>query len=142
MNIADTDAAGAEKLPLAEEQAHLEKRRVVTGRVRVHTEVDVSDQAISEELTADHISVRRVPINRYVETAPGIRTEGELTIIPVLEEVLVVQTKLLLKEEVHIERNVTTEIVTATVPVRKQRHQTSRRSLTIQDYRQEHPCGQ
>ena len=85
MNIADTDAAGAEKLPLAEEQAHLEKRRVVTGRVRVHTEVDVSDQAISEELTADHISVRRVPINRYVETAPGIRTEGELTIVPVLE---------------------------------------------------------
>src|SRR3954468_4870961 len=121
MNIADTDAAGAEKLPLAEEQAHLEKRRVVRGRVRVHTEVDVSDEAICEELTADHISVRRVPINRYVETAPGIRTEGELTIIPVLEEVLVVQTKLVLKEEIHIQRTVTTKNVTESVPVRKQR---------------------
>jgi len=85
MNIADSDAAGTEKLPLAEEQAHLEKRRVVTGRVRVHTEVDVLDQAVSGELTAEDVSVRRVPIGRYVETAPGIRTEGELTIVPVLE---------------------------------------------------------
>jgi len=102
MNIVDSVAAGAEKLPLAEEQAHLEKRRVVTEKVRVHTEVDVLEQAISGELTADHVSVRRVPIDRYVETAPG-------------------EKKLLLKEEVHIERNVTTEIVTQTVPVRKQR---------------------
>jgi len=121
MNIVDSVAAGAEKLPLAEEQAHLEKRRVVTEKVRVHTEVDVLEQAISGELTADHVSVRRVPIDRYVETAPGIRTEGEFTIIPVLEEVLVVEKKLLLKEEVHIQRTLTTETVTQTVPVRKQR---------------------
>lgn len=122
MNIADSDAAGTEKLPLAEEQAHLQKRRVVTGRVRVHTEVDVLDQAVSGELTAEDVSVRRVPINRYVEeTAPGIRTEGELTIIPVLEEVLVVQTKLVLKEEIHIQRTRTTKNVTESVPVRKQR---------------------
>jgi uncharacterized protein (TIGR02271 family) len=122
MNIADSDAAGTEKLPVAEEQAHLQKRRVVTGRVRVHTEVDVLDQAVRGELTAEDVSVRRVPINRYVEeTAPGIRTEGELTIIPVLEEVLVVQTKLVLKEEIHIQRTRTTKNVTESVPVRKQR---------------------
>src|SRR3954447_26808491 len=121
MNIVDSVAAGAEKLPLAEEQAHLEKRRVVTEKVRVHTEVDVLEQAISGELTANHVSVRRVPIDRYVETAPGIRTEGEFTIIPVLEEVLVVEKKLLLKEEVHVQRTLTTETVTQTVTVRKQR---------------------
>src|SRR3954453_23738612 len=121
MHTSGSDAAETEKLPLAEEQAYLKKRRVVTGRVRVHTEVDVLDQAISGELTAEDVSVRRVPINRYVETAPGIRTEGEVTIIPVVEEVLVVQTKLLLKEEIHIQRTVTTETVTQTVPVRKQR---------------------
>jgi len=121
MHAADNDAAGTEKLPLAEEEAHLEKRRVVTGRVRVHTEVDVLDKAVSGELTAEDVSVRRVPINRYVETPPGIRTEGELTIVPILEEVLVVQTKLLLKEEIHIQRTVTRETVIQTVPVRRQR---------------------
>jgi len=65
--------------------------------------------------------VQRVPINRYVEVAPGIRSEGELTIIPVLEEVLVVERKLLLKEEIHVQRTVTKETVTQNVPVRKQR---------------------
>src|SRR5215212_6115600 len=116
MDRSDSDAAGIEKLSLAEENAHVEKRRIITGRVRVHTAVDVVDQVISEELTAE-----RVAVNRYVETAPSIRTEGELTIIPVLEQVLVVQTKLLLKEEIHIRRSVTKETVTETVPVRKQR---------------------
>jgi stress response protein YsnF len=121
MDRSDSDAAGIEKLSLAEENAHVEKRRVITGRVRVHTAVDVVDQVISEELTAERMAVDRVAVNRYVETAPSIRTEGELTIIPVLEQVLVVQTKLLLKEEIHIRRSVTKETVTETVPVRKQR---------------------
>ncbi|MFL6819007.1 MAG: YsnF/AvaK domain-containing protein [Bradyrhizobium sp.] len=121
MDRSDSDAAGIEKLSLAEENAHVEKRRIITGRVRVHTAVDVVDQVISEELTAERMAVDRVAVNRYVETAPSIRTEGELTIIPVLEQVLVVQTKLLLKEEIHIRRSVTKETVTETVPVRKQR---------------------
>jgi stress response protein YsnF len=121
MDQQDNGADGVEKLSLAEEQAHIRKRRVVTGKVRVHTVVDVMNEAVTEELAADHVSVSRVPVNRYVETAPGIRTEGELTVIPVLEEVLVVETKLLLKEEIHIQRTVTTETVSETVPVRKQR---------------------
>src|SRR5215212_247932 len=121
MDRSDIDAAGVEKVPLAEEHAQFEKHRVVTGKVRVHTVVDVLDQPISEELTAERIAVQRVPINRYVEVAPGIRNEGELTIIPVLEEVLVVERKLLLKEEIHVQRTVTKETVSQTVPVRKQR---------------------
>jgi len=109
------------KLPLTEEQIHIEKRRVTTGKVRVQTMVDVSDELVTQELTAERVAVSRVPVNRYVEIAPQIRTEGELTIIPILQEVLVVERKLLLKEEIHIQRTVTTELVTETVPVRKQR---------------------
>jgi len=121
MDRQENDPGGSKKLLLAEEHAQIDKRRVVTGKVRVHTVVDVTDETVTDELAADHVQVSRVPINRYVETAPGIRTEGVLTVIPVLEEVLVVQTKLLLKEEIHIERTVSTETVTQTVPVRKQR---------------------
>jgi len=121
MDRQENDPGWPKKLPLAEEHARIDKRQVVTGKVRVHTVVDVTDETVTDELAADHVQVSRVPIDRYVETAPGIRTEGGLTIIPVLEEVLVVQTKLLLKEEIHIERTVSTETVTQTVPVRKQR---------------------
>jgi stress response protein YsnF len=45
-------------------------------------------------------------MGRIVETAPEIRTEGDVTILPVVEEVLVVEKRLVLKEELHIRRRV------------------------------------
>ena len=45
-----------------------------------------------------------MPIDRQVDVAPKIRIEGDLTIVPVLEEILVVEKRLILKEEVHIRR--------------------------------------
>jgi stress response protein YsnF len=62
-----------------------------------------------------------VPIDRLVDVAPAIRTEGDVTIIPVVEEILVVETKLVLKEEVHIRRTLTKETVEQSVTLRKQR---------------------
>ena len=55
------------------------------------------------------VEVTRVPIDKVVETAPEIRTDGDVTIVPVLEEVLVVEKRLVLKEELHIRRRVETE---------------------------------
>jgi len=47
--------------------------------------------------------VERKEINRYVDTAPpAIRQEGDVTIISVMKEVLVVEKRLMLVEEVHI----------------------------------------
>jgi stress response protein YsnF len=45
-------------------------------------------------------------MGRMVETAPEIRTESDVTILPVVEEVLVVEKRLVLKEELHIRRRV------------------------------------
>jgi stress response protein YsnF len=44
-----------------------------------------------------------------------------VTIIPVLEEVLVVERRLLIKEELRITRHVTRELVETPVPIRRQR---------------------
>jgi hypothetical protein len=41
-------------------------------------------------------------IDRGVDVAPEVRVEGNVTIIPVLEEVLVVEKRLVLKEKLHI----------------------------------------
>jgi stress response protein YsnF len=43
-----------------------------------------------------------VPVNRVVEGPIPVRYEGDTMVVSVLEEVLVVGTRLLLKEEVHI----------------------------------------
>ena len=47
--------------------------------------------------------MRRVPMNRVVKGPVAVRREGSVTIVPVLEEVPVVTTQLVLKEELHIE---------------------------------------
>lgn len=112
--------AGEETLPLVEEVLNVEKQQT-TRKVRVHTKLEIVDERIEEELTTEQVFVTRKTVNAYVDAAPTIRTVGDLTIIPVLEEVLVLEKKLLLKEEIHIQQKEIRETVVETVPVRKQR---------------------
>ena len=118
--IKHADPAGEEKLPLVEEVLSVEKQQT-TRKVRVHTKLEIVDERIEEELTTEQVFVTRKTVNTYVDAAPTIRTIGDLTIIPVLEEVLVLEKKLLLREEIHIQRKEIRETVVETVPVRKQR---------------------
>jgi stress response protein YsnF len=50
-----------------------------------------------------------------------VRTEGDVTILPILEEVLVVEKRLVLKEELHIRRHLARENVEVPVTLRKER---------------------
>jgi len=110
-----------EILPLVEETATVEKREIVTGKVWVRTVTEALEELTKANLQSDTVEVTRVPIDKVVDTAPVIRTEGDLTIVPVLEEVLVVTKQLVLKEELHIRRRVETEAVEVPIKRRKQR---------------------
>ena len=110
-----------EVIPLVEETASVGKRQVVTGRVRVQTVTDTVEELARADLQTETVEVTRVPVDRVVETAPEIRTEGDVTIVPVLEEVLVVEKRLVLKEELHIRRRVANEAVEVPVTLRRQR---------------------
>ena len=50
-----------------------------------------------------------------------VRTEGNVTILPVVEEVLVVERRLLIKEELRLIRHATKEVIETPVTLRKQR---------------------
>jgi stress response protein YsnF len=108
-------------IPLVEETASIGKREVVTGRVRVQPVTDTIEELARADVQRESVEVTRVPIDRMVETAPEIRTEGDVTIVSVVEEVLVVEKRLVLKEELHIRRRVTTEAAEVPVTLRKQR---------------------
>jgi uncharacterized protein (TIGR02271 family) len=111
-------------LSLAEEELQIGKREVVTGRVRVRTVTDTGEEIIRQELMGERVEVERVPADTLIELGaqpPQVRTEGNVTIIPVLEEVLIVEKRLLLKEELRITRHATTETTETPVTVRKQR---------------------
>jgi len=110
-----------EVIPIVEEEVHVEKREVTTGKVRVHTRVDVVQETVKASLEEERVEVTRVPVGREIDHVPEVRTENGVTIVPVVEEVLVVEKRLILKEELHIRRNTRTENVETAVDLRKQR---------------------
>jgi stress response protein YsnF len=107
-------------VPLVEETATVGKR-VTTERVRVQTVTETVEDFARADVQREIVEVIRVPVDRIIEDAPEIRTEGDLVIVPVVEEVLVVEKRLVLKEELHIRRKVATEGVEVPVTLRKQR---------------------
>jgi hypothetical protein len=74
-----------EIIPLVEETATIRKREIVTGRVRVQTVTDTVEELAHADVQRETVEVTRVPIDKVVETAPGIRTEGDVMILPVVE---------------------------------------------------------
>lgn len=90
--------------PVVEEQLEVEKRQRETGRVRVTRSVQEQIRHVEETLTDEEVEVRRVSRGEVVSEAPAVRQEGDTMIIPVLEEEIVVQRRLVLREEVHVTR--------------------------------------
>lgn len=95
------------RIPVIEEAITVGKRRVETGRgVRVHKHVEQREETIDQPLMRDELVVEHVPVGRLVkeDEVPHTRYEGDTMVLPVFEEVLVVQKQLMLKEEVRITR--------------------------------------
>jgi len=55
------------------------------------------------------VQVRWIDIGREVESVPEVRTEGDTLIIPLFEEVLVVEKRLVLRQEIHLTRRMVSE---------------------------------
>jgi uncharacterized protein (TIGR02271 family) len=89
-------------LPVIAEQLKVQKRQVITGGVRVGKVVREREELVDEPLLQEKVQVERVPINQVVEAVPQVRYEGETMVIPILEEIVVVQKRLLVKEELRI----------------------------------------
>lgn len=107
-------------LEVAEERLTIGKRSVVTGRVRLHLMTETRDEPVSAELDGETVEVLRVPVGREVDEAPQLRIEGDVTIVPVVEEMLVVERRLFLREEIHLRRVAVTTPVESSVPLRRQ----------------------
>lgn len=104
--LATLSAAGHDQdeqvIQLAEERLLVNKRQVTRGRVIVRKQVFTHEAVVDEPLEQEQVDVTRVPVGALVEAAEGPRTEGDTTIIPLYEEVLVVEKRLLLTEELHV----------------------------------------
>jgi uncharacterized protein (TIGR02271 family) len=118
---------GDQTVPLLEERASIDKRTVTTGKVSVVTHTETVDELVRAVLEGEEAEVATVELNQTVSgPPPQIRTEDGVTIIPVLEEVIVVEKRLVLKHEIRIRKRQTSETVEIPVSLRKQRARVER----------------
>ncbi len=121
--------AHKQTLPIYVEELDVSRRRVATAVVRATTMTHNREKLVEEDLTHERVEVERVPIGRVVDAVPPIREEGDTTILSVVEEVVVVERHLMLKEEVHFRRVKTKEHYIETVVVREQEAAVTRTQL-------------
>ena len=91
-------------IPVIQQQATIKKRVVETGKVHIAKRVHEYEELVDIPHIHEEVRVERVPVNQFVDEAPKVRTEGETTIIPVLEERAVVEKRLFLVEELHVRK--------------------------------------
>ncbi|MCA1556416.1 MAG: YsnF/AvaK domain-containing protein [Acidobacteria bacterium] len=93
---------GSIVMPVVAEMLDVQKRKVETGGVRIKKIVHEREEIVDEPLMREEVQVKRVPINRVVDAPVPVRHVGNTMIVSLLEEVLVVEKRLMLKEELHI----------------------------------------
>jgi uncharacterized protein (TIGR02271 family) len=106
VQLEDDKAGDVERLvmviPVLAEELEVEKRRVAHGGVRVQKKVHEREVVIDEPLFEEDIQIERVAVNEFVDEPPLARREGDTLVIPLLEEVTVVEKRLMVREELRI----------------------------------------
>jgi uncharacterized protein (TIGR02271 family) len=97
------------KLTLLAEKLTVGKEAVETGRLRVSKQTHTREVAVDEDLVTESAEIETIPIGRQIFEMPSVRHEGETIIVPIVEEILHTERRLILKEEVRITRRKTTE---------------------------------
>ena len=91
-------------LPVVEERVRIDKT-VEQGRtVTVTTRPVTETETLSQKLAHERVTVERVPIGQVVSEMPSVREEGDLTVIPVVEQRARVVVEQVLVEEIHLRR--------------------------------------
>lgn len=112
-------ATETEVMQLHAETVTVAKRaRKTLVRATRHTRT--RDVVVDEPVLRDQVVVERVAVGRVVLAVPPVRQEGDVTILSVVEEVVVVERRLMLKEELHLRRVRTTQRHVETVTLREQ----------------------
>jgi len=117
---ATPDDEGRVVVPLVGEELAVTKETRETGRVRVTTVTRQREELVDEMLAREQVEVERVAVGKPVEAIPAVREEGDTIVVPIVEEILVVERRLILKEEVRLRRMRSTERYQERVTLRKQ----------------------
>ncbi len=124
---------GERAIPIVQEEIFVDKRIVDTEHVRIRTSVASDEVMVRDTIVGEHIEIKHVAVGREVDRAPPVREEDGVTIIPVIEERLVIEKRLFLVEEIHVARLRRTEAVELPTTLRRTQVDVDRTDLTKQE---------
>jgi len=107
-------------IPVIEETLDVQKRQVETGGVRITKVVHEREEVVNVPRVREEVTVERVTLNRIVDTPVSMRQEGDTLIIPLLEEVTVMEKRLMVKEELRITKRRIEEQASQQVTLRRE----------------------
>jgi uncharacterized protein (TIGR02271 family) len=120
-------------VPVVVEELEVQKRAVETGKVRITKVVHEHETVVDEPLWRDNVAISRLPMQRVVEGPIPMREEHGTTIISVVEEVLVVEKRWMLREEIHIRKRRTETHQPQPITLRSEEVQVERVPHTAED---------
>lgn len=89
-------------IPIVTEDLRVSRRAIETGVVRLRKVVHEREEVVAPMITREVVSVERTPVGRIIDSPIAPRQEGDTVVVPVLEEVLVVEKRLRLVEELRV----------------------------------------
>lgn len=95
-------------IPVLEEHAQF-GRVTKTNRVQITKTVHERVEVVDEPLFSEEVEIERVMVDQMIELgqeghASQVHREGDILIIPIVEEVLIVEKRLILREELRVRK--------------------------------------
>ena len=117
-------------IPIVKEEIHIDKEIIESGKVRIIKTISEEKSSVEVPIKHTEVHVEHKPKNEYVDANhQAIRYEGDTMIVSVLKEVVVVQKKTLLVEELHITNTQKQEIYKEDVILKSEHISVERQNL-------------
>jgi len=108
-------------IPVIAEELDVETHRVRRGSVQIHKRVETHDEIVNIAVVNEDVVIERLEINQLVEgDPPTVHEEDDVLVIPVLEEIAIVEKRLMLREVLRVVRRRTTTSTPETVSLRRE----------------------
>lgn len=113
-------------IPVVGEEVHADALPVETGSVRVTKRVVGNDEVLEQQLRKERAEVKRVKVDRPVDGPQQPYRSGNTLIVPVMAQVLNVEKRWVVTEEIHITKYEDQETARQTVTVGHEEAQVER----------------
>ena len=139
---ADKSDSESFTIPVIEERAVLLSKPGEKGTVFLRKVVHEREAYVETVLRADDVLVERKVLDAAVpaEAPPPVRYEGDVLVIPILEERLVIEKRLFVREELRVRRVERARIAQEQVTLRREEVQIDREQVTRHSVREDKSC--